>query len=107
MNAIITLPSASIQKINDEKKDILILNAYPCHFDVKKGRLLISKEESGVVVGTLKIMSAFQCTKFIRVWWRLRKRIAHKDDGWFYYAFLCKKYFLFEIDNIQMYNQTK
>lgn len=107
MNAIITLPSASIRKINEEQKDILILNAYPNHFDVKKGCLLISKEESGVVVGTLQIKSAFQCTKFIRLWWKLRKRIAHKDDSWFYYAFLCKKYFLFEIDIIQMYKQAK
>lgn len=107
MNAIITLPSASIKKIHDEQKDILILNAYPCRFDVKKGKLLISKEESGIVVGTLQIKSAFQCTKFIRLWWKLRKRIAHKDDRWLYYAFLCKKYFLFEIDNIQMYKQAK
>lgn len=107
MNAIITLPSASIRKINEEQKDILILNAYPNHFDVKKGKLLISKEESGIIVGTLRVKSAFQCTKFIRLWWELRKRIAHKDESLFYYAFLCKKYFLFEIDNIQMYKQAE
>lgn len=96
MNAILTMSEKQISKIANDNKVLFVLKEYPSNFNHKRDVLIVEREGTSLIYGSIKVRNVCWRRGFFRFLWRWSKYVAFVSGSAFDYVFDKKGFYIFE-----------
>ena len=103
MNHNFNLPRKAIQRITEEKKDLLLRLDFPSCFDHRRDILILTDEDSGIVWGTAKIAKMYWSKNFTKFLMKHYKSIAHVQGRFVSYIHRKQGFFILQVYSCQRF----